>query len=162
MNMVTKNDRQAAGDKAGEYFINGFHCAEAVAAAVLESVGEDPGEASAHATAFGGGCGRTFNELCGALSGGLIAIGHLYGRRTPGGNWDLPARFGAKIRQQFLEDFETTHCATLRKRFGDKRQADECRKLVRCVTTALLELLDQPLSPNLQQTTGEAGIVQRR
>ncbi len=143
MNMITKNERHAAGDKAGEYFINGFHCAEAVAAAVLESIGEDSEEASAHATAFGGGCGRTFNELCGALSGGLIAIGHLCGRRTPGGNWDLPARLSAKIRQLFLEDFETTHCASLRNRFGDGQQADECQKIVSRVTIALLELLAQ-------------------
>lgn len=141
MKTITATERQTASHKAADYFGNGFHCAEAVAAAVLEAVGEDPSEAAAHATAFGGGFGRTFEEACGALSGAFIAIGHLYGRRQPGGGWDLPAKLGAEIRQRFSDDFETTHCATLRQRFGQELQMAECRQLVKKVTATLLAML---------------------
>ena len=65
---------------AGNYFENGYHCAEAVVAAVLEGMGIDASEPVTHATAFGGGIGRTFQEVCGALSGCLIVIGHIHGR----------------------------------------------------------------------------------
>ena len=137
-----------AGEKAARYFGNGFHCAEAVATAVLETMGEIPWEAAAHATAFGGGFGRTHQEACGALSGALIAIGHLHGRRRLGGEWDLAAKLGTAIRQQFLDEYETAHCATLLNRFGDRRQMDECRKLTQRVTTALLALLTGNLQPS--------------
>jgi len=110
---------------------------------VLETLGESSTEATAHATAFGGGFGRTQQEACGALSGALIAIGHLYGRRRLGGEWDLPAKLGAEIRQRFLNQFGTAHCATLRHRFGDEQQMAECRKLTGSVTAALLELLGE-------------------
>lgn len=141
MQSIKAIERRMAGEKAAESFGNGFHCAEAVVTAALEALGEDPSEAAAHATAFGGGFGRTYQEACGALSGALIAIGHLYGRRQRGGEWDLPAELGAEIRQRFLDDFGATHCATLRDRFGEEHQMAECRKLTKRVTTALLALL---------------------
>lgn len=141
MKTIGEIERQTAGDRAATYFGNGFHCAEAVATAVLEAIGENPAEAAAHATAFGGGFGRTFQEACGALSGALVAIGHIFGRRKPGGEWDFPARLGAQIRQYFLDEFKTTHCATLRQRFGEEQQMARCRKLTESVTTALLVIL---------------------
>ncbi len=141
MTNFSEKEIQAASAKAGEYFGSGYHCAEAVAAAVLEALGEDAREAAAHATAFGGGFGRSFGEACGALSGGFIAIGHLHGRREPGGEWDLPAELGAEIRSRFLMDFGTTHCGALRERFGEESQIEECGKLVKNVTGSLLALL---------------------
>jgi C_GCAxxG_C_C family probable redox protein len=147
MKPITDNEIRMAGERAAEYLGNGFHCAEAVATAALEAFDEDPSQAAAHATAFGGGFGRTQQESCGALSGALIAIGHLHGRRRPGGAWDLPAKFGAKMREHFLEQNGTTQCAALCARFGEKRQLAECRRLTQRVTSALLALL-----------TAEAGI----
>jgi C_GCAxxG_C_C family probable redox protein len=141
MKSITDNEIRIAGEKAAEYFGNGFHCAEAVVTAALEALGEDPSQASAHATAFGGGFGRTHQEACGALSGALITIGHLHGRRRPGGEWDLPAKLGAIVRQCFLDQYATTQCAALCTRFGVKRQPVECRQLTQWVTTALFALL---------------------
>ena len=143
MKTITEIEIQMASENAAKYFGNGFHCAEAVATAVLDAVGEQSSEAAAHATAFGGGFGRTFQEACGALSGALIAIGHLYGRREMGGEWDLPAELGAEIRQCFLDDFGTTNCASLRNRFGEELQMAECRLLIKKVTSTLLTLLTE-------------------
>jgi C_GCAxxG_C_C family probable redox protein len=108
----------------------------------LETRKENPAQAAAHSAAFGGGIGRSFEEACGALTGGLIAIGHLHGRRAPGGDWDLPAKLGAELRNRFIDDFGTSHCATLRGRFGQERQMQECRKLVHGMVVRLLELLE--------------------
>ncbi len=129
------------GDKAGYYFENGFHCAEAVVASVLEGLGKDSAPVISQATAFGGGFGKTFDEACGALSGALIVIGYLHGRNTPGENWDHPAQLAQEIREKFISKYRTTHCATLRHRFGEDHQSQECSKLVQSVAEDLVLLL---------------------
>jgi C_GCAxxG_C_C family probable redox protein len=146
MKTTTERERQMASEKAAHYFGNGFHCAEAVAIAALNALDQNHVEAAAHATAFGGGFGRSFQEACGALSGALIVIGHLYGRREKGADWDLPAKLAAEIRQRFGDEFGTTHCATLRDRFGTEQQMTECRKLTQNVTSTLLALLSEDAS----------------
>lgn len=152
-------EKARISEKAGDYFESGFHCAEAVAAAVLEGMGEDASTALVHATAFGGGFGRTYEEACGAISGSLIAIGHLCGRKDPGAEWDTPASLAAKIRQKFIDQFETTHCAALRKRFGEEKQMKECCHLVRTVAFDLVALLSQ--APLSQKESG-CGLKQAR
>ncbi len=148
--MTTIDQKSRITSNARNYFENGYHCAEAVAVAVLEEMGEEYQEAAAHATAFGGGFGRTFGDTCGALSGALIAIGQIYGRRLPGGSWELPASLGARIRDYFVEKHGTTHCGSLRDRFGEEQQLTECQKLTGDLAAALLELLtdNQPTSFN--------------
>lgn len=126
--------------RAGEYFNNGFHCAEAVAKAVLESQGVQSSQAVAHATPFGGGMGKSFCETCGALSGGLIAIGHLHGRTEPGADWDGPAAMAKELRTRFLDHYGDTGCGVLRERFGE-RQSEECARLVSTIARETGEIL---------------------
>lgn len=130
---------------AENYFNNGFHCAEAVSAAVLESRGADPAQALAHATPFGGGMGRTFCETCGALTGGLIAIGHVHGRTQAGENWDTPATMARELREGFLDAFGETQCQVLRDRFGEK-QMEECTQLVGWVALRLDSVLREEVA----------------
>ncbi len=144
MKKITTMGKRRASESAADYFGNGYHCAEAVAAAALAALGEDPSEAVAHATAFGGGFGQSHKEACGALSGALITIGHFFGRRKAGADWDLSARLAREIRQRFIDDFGTTHCASIRKGFGKAQQMAECRKLTGSVTAKLLALLSEP------------------
>ena len=137
------NRKDSVNQTSGYYFENGYHCAEAVVAAVLEGMGTDASEAVAHATPFGGGMGRTLQETCGALSGSLIVIGHFYGRHMPGRSWDRPAQLAANIRQTFLDRFETTSCIRLRDRFGDEMQPKECCRIVKTLAADLVDLLQR-------------------
>ncbi len=139
--MTKMEVRMDVSSAAINYFQNGYHCAESIVAAVLEALGENPKEAVAHATAFGGGFGRSFGEACGALSGALIAIGHLHGRNKPGTCWNLSADLGAAIRDVFLESHQTTHCRTLKERFGEEQQLAECQKLTGDLAQSLYDLL---------------------
>ncbi len=60
-----------------------LNCAEAVLCSLLQYWGEAGDFAPRIATAFGGGiCGR--QGTCGALTGGLMAVGMKLGRRQPG------------------------------------------------------------------------------
>jgi C_GCAxxG_C_C family probable redox protein len=139
--MFSKVEPVEVGERAASFFGERYHCAEAVVAACFEALGEDSCEAVAHATAFGGGFGKSFAEVCGVLSGCMIVIGHLHGRRMPGENWDHPADLGAAVRKQFLDNQKTTNCGVLRDSFGDEQQMAECRKLVQETTVALIEII---------------------
>src|SRR5512145_3057575 len=97
-------DPKAAGERALALHQGGLHCAEAVFLAVLESADAhgDPLVPRA-ASCFGAGVGRTKEELCGALAGGLLAAGCLLGRDRIGQPWDRAAEVGAELRERFLE-----------------------------------------------------------
>jgi C_GCAxxG_C_C family probable redox protein len=143
MNHLTEIQERAAEKAAAEFFEGKYHCAEAVASNVVRIFGCDPNGVLAQATPFGGGVGRTHCEACGALMGGLIAIGSLYGRKEPGMNWDIPARLAADLRHEFIMDFGTTHCETLRERFGTESQMEECREIVKKTAETLMGLLNE-------------------
>lgn len=56
------------------------NCAQCVFAAVSEVLGNEGAEVFKAIDAFAGGLGRSGNGTCGALSGGVVAISHKYGR----------------------------------------------------------------------------------
>lgn len=141
--MKTEKQKKEISAIASASFGNGYHCAEAVVVSVLDSMNDCIQPAIAHATAFGGGFGRSFEEACGALSGALIVIGHIYGRKVAGENWDLPANLGAEMRDIFIKNYGTTHCKSLRDRFGEDQQMEECRKLTAKVAEEVFGLLEK-------------------
>ena len=61
---------------AAELFLEGYNCAQAVAVAFTDLTGMDKQEAARLAAPFGGGMGR-MREVCGAVSGMLMGVGHL-------------------------------------------------------------------------------------
>lgn len=132
---------EQAAERAADYFGDNYHCAEAVVAACIEALGVESQDAISHATAFGGGFGRTFMETCGVLSGSMIVIGHLFGRRQAGESWDISAELGAVVRDKFLTRHDTSNCLVLRDRFGEEEQMDECRELVKKGVMDLLNFL---------------------
>jgi len=96
------------------------------------------------ATGFSGGLGDTREELCGALSGGIMVIGILYGRTTLDED-DQPAiRLAARYRARFLEAFGYTQCRGLRENvvYGTGGLGS-CGALVERTATILLGLLSE-------------------
>ncbi|UCC33999.1 MAG: C-GCAxxG-C-C family protein, partial [Candidatus Bathyarchaeota archaeon] len=71
-------ERSIYAENAASYFKEGYNCAQSVLLAMQEfwNIG-NPVEPKV-ASAFGGGVGRR-GSLCGALTGGVIAIGLKYG-----------------------------------------------------------------------------------
>ena len=69
---------------AGELFLGGCNCAQAVFLAFTDVTGMDRKVAAKLSSPFGGGMGR-MREVCGAVSGMLMVLGVLYGYdETPG------------------------------------------------------------------------------
>ena len=73
------------GMKAGELFLGGYNCAQAVVVAYCDLTGLSESFAAKMASSFGGGMGR-MREVCGAVSGMLMVAGLLYGYEEPGEN----------------------------------------------------------------------------
>ena len=71
------------GRKAAELFLSGYNCAQAVTVAFCDVTGFTEQQAAKMSSAFGGGMGR-MREVCGAVSGMLMALSQLYGYDTPG------------------------------------------------------------------------------
>ena len=63
---------------AGELFLGGCNCAQAVFLAFSDLTGIDRKLAGKLSSPFGGGMGR-MREVCGAVSGMLMVLGVLYG-----------------------------------------------------------------------------------
>ena len=63
---------------AHQYHQQGYSCAQSVAGAFSDLIGWEPERLFAAAGSFGGGVGGSHEELCGAVSGGLLVLGLLF------------------------------------------------------------------------------------
>jgi len=93
------------------------------------------------ATGLGGGVGGTRQDICGALSGGVMVIGGLYGRNSAEDNdqpaYDLTTRY----RERFLVELGSTQCDVLYEQVQAPGGPGSCSFLVERAARILLELL---------------------
>ena len=94
-------------EQAMAYFKEGYNCSQAVFLTFCDITGYEKSEAAKLSAPFGGGFGRQ-REVCGAVSGMCLVIGHFFGSDDPA---DHEAK--AKIYERTQEV-----CATFRERFG--------------------------------------------
>jgi C_GCAxxG_C_C family probable redox protein len=91
---------------AEEKFLSGYNCAQAVLCAFADDLQIDKNPALKLACGFGAGMGRK-QEICGAISGGILAIGLKHGRGE-GQDKSLTEETYRKVRE-LMSRFETTH-----------------------------------------------------
>lgn len=96
------NEREVAVAR----FAGGFNCAQSVLSALAPQLGLPQETALKIAAAFGGGMGRT-GEVCGVVSGALMAIGLKHGA-TVGEDKAAKDKTYALARE-FMERFESVH-----------------------------------------------------
>lgn len=101
-----------SGERAVNLFNSGYNCAESVLLALGERLGLAPGSLPKAAAAFGGGVAR-HGMLCGALSGGCIAIGLAEGRTGPEMPRDPAYRDAGELVDEFVARFSAGDCRTL-------------------------------------------------
>ena len=102
-------------EKALALHTEGFNCAQSVLAACAEYVGIDEKQALAISGPFGGGmrCG----EMCGAVSGGLMAVG-LCCPFDDADNAEAKAKIAMLAKQftgEFKENMGNLRCLDLKK-----------------------------------------------
>jgi C_GCAxxG_C_C family probable redox protein len=90
-------------EKAAAIFSQKFNCCQAVFSAFAPQFGLDEETALKLASPFGGGVARQ-GEVCGAVTGALLAIGLARSAGNPASN---PETY--RLSQEFLRKFEETH-----------------------------------------------------
>jgi C_GCAxxG_C_C family probable redox protein len=93
-------------------FDSGYSCAEAVFLAAMEQVGIEDPLIPKIATGFAGGVSRT-KSLCGALSGGVLALGALHGRTKPSDDRSALMARVQEMMHGFRERHGSDNCFTL-------------------------------------------------
>jgi C_GCAxxG_C_C family probable redox protein len=92
---------------------------------------------------FGGGVGGTREELCGALAGGLMVIGAIYGRTESSQDDEQSYAMAKRYRETFLAEFGHTPCAPIRQAFAKPDGSHGCDVVVARAARALLGVLDE-------------------
>jgi C_GCAxxG_C_C family probable redox protein len=92
-------------------------------------------------TALGGGVGLTLQELCGALSSGVLIIGAMHGRISSKEDDQGCAQLASNYRQRFLEEFGSTRCQEIRASGYGSDGKWPCSKLVERAAGILLQTL---------------------
>jgi len=93
------------------------------------------------ATGLSGGVGGTQQEMCGALSGGVMVIGGLYGRNSAEDD-DQPAYdLATRYRERLLVELGSTQCDVLYEQVQAPGGLGSCSFLVERAARILLELL---------------------
>lgn len=95
--------KKRASEAPLAYFDHGFNCAQSVLAGFAHQLGLDESQLLKLASPFGGGVSRR-GEVCGAVTGALMAIGLAQGSDTPAGKESTYA-----MGQDFLKRFEALH-----------------------------------------------------
>jgi C_GCAxxG_C_C family probable redox protein len=123
-----------------EGYVTGLNCAERVFLTVHALVETDiPAQAVALMSGLGGGVGGAREGICGAVSGGVAALGLVHGRpNPPAGNRERSYEVARDFVCQFRTAFGVTGCADL---VGDllregTAEAEEQRK-ARCARYTL-------------------------
>jgi C_GCAxxG_C_C family probable redox protein len=121
-----------------------YHCSEAIllAAAGHYAPKLDP-LAVRLSTPFAGGVGCSHMELCGALAGGLLLIGALYGREDAHTNDDLCQNLSLQWRERFLHEFGDIRCQDLRENWVGQPGQPDCKTLVGRATDLLVDFLEE-------------------
>jgi C_GCAxxG_C_C family probable redox protein len=126
------------------HYGSGFHCAEVIAKTVLEMFSGKPHpEATKAASIFGGGIGGSTEELCGAFTGGVIALGYLLGRDAPGDNMRDAAALVKEFKSRFQTQFGNLRCRDLLFSFDEQENRLGCVKLTAETTVLLANLLNE-------------------
>ena len=143
--MTTEKDNliKEARTKAEKYFREGdYFCSESVVTTINQMLGEElPAEIVKLASGFPIGIGKS-KCLCGAISGGVMALGMKYGRTEPGA--EMPESFpkNAALHDYIKEKYGSTCCRVLTKDFDDfdsQARAEHCIEMTGEVTAWVME-----------------------
>lgn len=95
------------------------------------------------ATGFAGGVGETEEEMCGALSGGIMIIGGLHGRNRLTEEDRRALELATRYRERFLAELGRTRCGPLRKRVHTLGGLGSCSVVVKHAARILLDVLSE-------------------
>ncbi len=129
---------------AGQYFKEGYNCAEAVLRAFRDAYELDiSDEALKMATGFGGGLGHA-GCICGALTSSVMVLGAREGRTDRSQSRAGVYNSAEEFHRRFLEKFGATCCRVLNPHpFDTKEHLRNCLKITGNTAGLLVEYLEE-------------------
>lgn len=141
----TLDEKMAISDEISRnYFRQGLNCTECVLRTFMDMYETDlPDDILCMATGFGGGIGHTKN-ICGAITGAVMALGTLKGRRDPFGpkeemgervknlQQNIYPLFGQMVNE-IQNEYGTLICSEMSQPFGDfdsKPRKKNCMEII--------------------------------
>jgi C_GCAxxG_C_C family probable redox protein len=141
---------QDATQRSKELFESGFFCAESVLMAVAENRGVRSELVPRVATGFCSGLARS-GELCGAVSGAILALGLAAGRDSADESVEPVYESVREVLHGFEARFGSTTCLGLagcdlgtdegQRQFLEREQRETCTEYVGAATRLTLEAL---------------------
>ena len=159
--------------QALELFESGAQCAQATLGALCDVTGLSLDDALALSASFGGGIGR-MREVCGALSGILMAVGLHFGRyplgdAQTGANKDRHYRLTQYVSAEFKRRVGSPFCYQLldlphaaqvpvsQKRTEDFYQSRPCLAIILAAIEVFDELLEAEKNGTLEERIAPEG-----
>lgn len=139
-------NREEISKTAYDHFsgASGFHCAEATAKTILDwKLEGSSAELTKAASGFMGGIGGTQAGTCGALTGGIVALGLIYGRNEPGLDIQHIRKLAAEYVSRFENEFGSTNCGVLLDSLEESGNSINCRQLTAEAAGILFDLLSR-------------------
>lgn len=134
--------RKEVEQKTLSYQSSGYCCTEAIIKSITELYSDVSGSAIPKVgSGFCKGIGKTGEDICGTVAGGVIALGYLSGRMKPDDDLAPVAADAARFRKRFLDKFGTTNCSELLDKFGEQEQMDKCRKMTAEASGIIADIL---------------------
>ncbi|MFH1153107.1 MAG: C-GCAxxG-C-C family protein [Pseudomonadota bacterium] len=99
-------------NQARDLFDSGYFCAESVLMAIARQSGIESPLIPRIATGFCGGISRT-SGLCGALTGGIMALSLIYGRDLPTDSRDTNYSLVQRFLDTFVREFGSMNCSDI-------------------------------------------------
>jgi C_GCAxxG_C_C family probable redox protein len=144
---------EAAGQEAAQLFgAQGLYCAEAVLTVLARRVGLGSDLVPAIATGFCSGVARTAST-CGAVSGGVMALGLAYGRKSAKEPVDRAYMPVQDFIEAFEREFGSSNCAALlgchlgtdegKRVFQEQKLRTRCERFTQRATEIAAALIDE-------------------
>lgn len=141
---------------AKSYAVRGFLCSESVLLAACDWLEIKCELIPRIATGFGagiGGCG----SLCGAISGGIMALGLRFGRNDVKRQKMKPYWFASDLLKRFEKEFGYLSCRELtkcdftteegRRKYAEQNLwATKCRQYIESVTAMIFDIISEKAS----------------
>ena len=136
-------NRETVEKQAFDTYLTGFHCAEVISKTITEIFGDNGNQDIPRvASGFGGGIGSSKEDVWGILTGGVIALGWLYGRSEPGADINNLKDLTGAFRKKFIERTGSTKCPEILEKLGEQEKMIKCKKLTAEMTGVLWEIIN--------------------
>ncbi len=101
-----------SNNRGQELFNSGYYCAESVLMVIAEEENISSDVIPAIASGLCGGMSGTCN-MCGAVTGGILALSLVHGRKSPADSADLNYKTVQELITRFTDEYGSSNCQEL-------------------------------------------------